>query len=83
MADVAVKPRITYKVMRCLPDGKSYIVWEYQDNAAVNEYKAYEARDRKNKPTNTLTLYPHRVIIPSSLLMEKRKISINDTKRGF
>lgn len=71
---------ITYRVMRCLPTHPpSYIVWEYQDNAAVNEYKAYEVK----KPPNTLVLYPNRMLIPSSLSMEKRKISINDTKRGF
>lgn len=71
---------ITYKVMRCLPTHPpSYIVHEYQDNAAVNEYIAYE----KKKVRDILILYPRQKLIPSSLSLEKREISIHNTKRGF
>ena len=73
----STKQKITYKVMRILSTiPLSYIVWEYQDNAAVNEYVAYERK-------NLLTLYPNRKLIPSSLAMQKRTISINETKRGY
>jgi hypothetical protein len=76
----STKQKITYKVMRCLPTSTpSYIVWEYQDAAAVNEYIAYE----KRKQPDTLILYPNRKLIASSLSMQKRTISIHDTKRGF
>ena len=74
------KQKITYKVMRCLPTSTpSYIVWEYQDAAAVNEYIAYEKRNQQD----TLILYPNRMLMPSSVSMEKRYISIRQTKRGF
>lgn len=74
------KQKITYKVMRCLPTSTpSYIVWEYQDAAAVNEYIAYE----KRKQPDTLILYPRRKIIPSTIELKKQTISIFDTRRAF
>ena len=80
MCEATLKQKITYKVMRCLPTSTpSYIVWEYQDAAAVNEYIAYESKKQKDM----LILYPNRKLIPSSLSIEKQRISIHDTKRGF
>lgn len=67
--------KVTYKVMRVLTN-RSYIVWEHQYGAAVNEYVAYGRGDN-------LILYPKRKLIPSSLALKKRTISIHDTKRGF
>lgn len=73
----STKQKITYKVMRCLPTSTpSYIVWEYQDAAAVNEYIAYD------KGRN-FVLYPRRKIIPSTIELKKQTISIFDTRRAF
>lgn len=76
MSDVAVKRKLTYKVMGPAKRVGCYIVWEYQDNAAVNEYIAYD-RGRN------FVLYPNRKLIPSTVILQKQTISIHDTKRGF
>lgn len=77
MDEKNTKQKITYKVMRCLPTSTpSYIVWEYQDAAAVNEYIAFKRGD-------SFHLYPNRKLIPSTVTMEKRTISIFDTRRAF
>lgn len=45
MSDGSTKGKITFKVIRLFGTYPiSYIVWEYQDDAAVNEYVAYEKR---------------------------------------
>lgn len=80
MCRSSAKANVTYKVMRCLGTyPSSYVVWEYQDNAAVNEYIAYEKRRQKD----TLVLYPNRKLIPSSLALKKQEIGIRQTKRGY
>lgn len=53
-----------------------YTVIERDDGVAVNEYRGYENN-------GLITLYPHRKLIPSSVLLDKKVISIQNTKRGF
>lgn len=66
---------LTYIVTSIAPNGK-YTVVECENGTRVNEYTGYE----KN---GIITLYPLRKIIPSSTLLDKKQISIQNTKRGF
>jgi hypothetical protein len=80
ISDVGTKVKITFKVIRLFGTYPiSYIVWEYQDDFAVNEYVAYE----KRRQPDTLILYPRRKLIPSSVALKKQEIGIHQTKRGF
>lgn len=80
MGDGSPRGKISFKVMRLYGTYPiSYIVWEYQDDAAVNEYVAYE----KRREPDTLILYPRRKLIPSSLALKKQEIGIHQTKRGY
>lgn len=80
ISDVGTKGKITFKVIRLFGTYPiSYIVWEYQDDFAVNEYVAYE----KRRQPDTLILYPRRKLIPSSVALKKQEIGIHQTKRGF
>lgn len=80
MSDGSTKGKITFKVIRLFGTYPiSYIVWEYQDDSAVNEYVAYE----KRREPDTLILYPRRKLIPSSLALKKQEIGIHQTKRGY
>lgn len=66
---------LTYIVTDIAANGK-YTVVECENGARVNEYTGYE----KN---GIITLYPRRKIIPSSTLLDKKEISLQNTKKGF
>jgi hypothetical protein len=66
---------LTYTVVRIDSRG-DYTVWENDNGVPVNEYKGYEKG-------GILKLYPSRKLMPSAVLLEKKQISIQNTKRGF
>ena len=66
---------LTYTVIRIDARG-IYTVWEHDNGAPVNEYKGYERG-------GLLKLYPIRKLMPSSVLLGKKEISLQNTKKGF
>ena len=67
--------KLTYTVTNINVRGV-YTVWEHEDGAPVNEYKGYERG-------GLLKLYPIRKLMPSTVLLGKKEISIQNTQRGF
>ena len=57
-------------------NGTRMVIWQYLNGFAVNEYTGY-CRD------TVITIYPGRMLMPSSLAMTKRQISLYDTVREY
>ena len=66
---------LTYTVVRIDSRG-DYTVWENDNGVPVNEYKGYEKG-------GILRLYPIRKLMPSAVLLGKKEISLQNTKKGF
>lgn len=65
---------ISYTVRQAM--NSSYLIWEHQNGSPVNEYTAFMRGDQ-------FVLYPKRRIIPSTIDLNKKTISIFQTRRAY
>lgn len=66
---------VTYTV-RGINGHGHYTVWEYLNSSPVNEYKGFD-RGR------SLSLYPIRRLVPSTVELKKKTVGIQETRREF